>query len=118
MIQRMKKKAYSGPYADLDRQINEFSTHINHCFQNYIIIYSWKYKKHRKFWTGGVRIKKSQNITIKTTSAISGSKDVANQIWKGLDSWTDLPSNKRKLAKYLNSLLKQAKLDKHWVILY
>lgn len=118
MIQRMKKKAYSGTYANLDMQLDSLSTHINHCRQNYIIIYNWKYKKHRKFWTGEVRTKKSQNITIETTSAISGSKDVANQIWKGLDSWTDLPSNKQKLAKYLNNLLKQAKLDKYWVILY
>ena len=118
MIQRMKKKTYSGAYANLDRQLDELNTRINHCRQNYIIIYDWKYRKHRKFWTGEVRTKKAQNITIKTTSAISGSNDVANQIWRGLDSWTDLPNNKRKLAKYLNNLLKQAKLDKYWVILY
>jgi hypothetical protein len=118
MIQKMKKKTYSGTYANLDKQLDELSTHINHCRQNYIIIYDWKYRKHRKFWTGEVRTKRSQNITIKTTSAISGSTGVANQIWKGLDSWTDLPSNRRRLAKYLNNLLKQAKLDKYWVILY
>lgn len=118
MIQRMKKKTYSGPFADVNRQLDELGTCIDRCCQNYIIIYNWKYKKHRKFWTGEVRTKKSQNITIETTSAIPGSKDVADQIWKGLDSWTGLPSNKRKLAKFLNNLLKQVNLDKHWVILY
>lgn len=118
MIQRIKKKTYSGTYDSLDRQLISLGAHINSCYQNYIIIHNWKYRKHRKFWSGKVHTKKSQNITIKTTSAISGSEDVANQIWKGLDSWADLPSNKRKLAKYLNNLLKQAKLDKYWVILY
>ena len=118
MIQRLKKKTYSGPFANLDRHLDKLDTCIDSCYQNYIVIYSWKYRKHRKFWTGEIKTKKSQNITIKTTSAISGSKDIASQIWKGLDSRADLPNNKRKLAKYLNNLLKQVKLDKHWIVLY
>jgi len=58
MIQRIKKKTYSGTYANLDRQLDELSTRINRCRQNYIIIYNWKYRKHRKFWTGEVKTKK------------------------------------------------------------
>lgn len=120
MVQKIKipKKKRSGPRSEFEMQLKKLDATINRCTHNTIIIYDWLYKKRTKFWSRQTVTRRRKNITIETVSTIPGSKEIAKQIWLGLDKWSDLPSNKRKLAKFLDKLLKDQKLDKYWLIYY
>ena len=120
MVQKIKipKKKRSGPRSEFEMQLKKLNDTLSRCAHNTIIIYDWLYKKRTKFWSRQTVTRRRKNITIETVSTIPGSKEIAKQIWLGLDKWSDLPSNKRKLAKFLDKLLKDQKLDKYWLIYY
>lgn len=85
---------------------------------NELYILIWHFKRTRRLWSNFFETKKVSKFIWSTTSAIPNSKDVKVRLEQIIDKSGKLPSTKRGLAKYLNKLLKEAGLDKNWIIYY
>ena len=121
MIQKMrgkKKVKYCKEYKRTFEALRELDEVLDSWNKNFLYIHEWHFSKHRKLFSKEIVTRRSRNISSKITSAVPGSSEIKDQIFDGLSKWTDLPRTKKGLARHLNKLLKNAGLDKYWVICY
>ena len=123
MIRRMKTKApkYRGVSDNIKaqlRQLDEGIHQFDYLDKNCIYIKKWSYKQHYNLFTKMYRTKRSRDMMVRTVSCVPGSDNVRDQIYEILSKNVNLPRTKKGLAKYLDRKLKEAELDKYWVIFY
>ena len=123
MIQKMKTKApkYRGVSDNIKVQLQKLDEGLHqfdYLSKNCVYIKRWSYKQHYNLFTKTYRTKRSRDMMVRTVSCVPGSDNVRDQIYVILDKNVNLPRTKKGLAKYLDCKLKEAKLDKYWVIFY